>query len=106
MREVIEMEWYRNRSVVNGGYPTVLVYGEYEKVEEKKEEKTKKRAKEEEEEKNAKPQAELQTQNDEEWGLLYNAMELFSSNSKKNQVLMIKNIIFKIKEAFNKEFDK
>lgn len=39
------MEWYRNRSVVNGGYPMVLVYGEYEKVEEKKEEKTKKRAK-------------------------------------------------------------
>jgi DNA polymerase sigma len=68
------MEWYRNRSVVNGGYPMVLVYGEYEKVEEKKEEKTKKRAKEEEEEKAAKPPAELQAQTDEEWGLLYNAM--------------------------------
>ena len=33
-------------------------------------------------------------------------MELFSSNSKRNQISMLKNIIFKIKSCFNKEFDK
>lgn len=33
-------------------------------------------------------------------------MELFSNNAKRNQIIMIKNIIFKIKGCFNKEFDK
>jgi DNA polymerase sigma len=49
------MDLYKNKSIVNGGFPTVLVFTDYEKVEEKKDEKLKKK-KDEEEDKEAKAQ--------------------------------------------------
>lgn len=33
-------------------------------------------------------------------------MDLFTNNRKRNQIILLQNIIFKIKEEFNKEFDK
>lgn len=103
IKEVIDMELYKNKSIVNGGFPTVLVYTDYEKTEEKKDEKIKKKKDEEEDKQGVQ---ELQVQTDEEWSLLYNSMELFTNNAKRNQIVMLKNIIFKIKKCFNKEFDK
>lgn len=44
--------------------------------------------------------------NEEEWSLLYNSFELFSDNAKRNQIVMMKNMIQRIKETFNKEFEK
>lgn len=43
---------------------------------------------------------------EEEWSLLYSSFELFNSNSKRNQIIMMKNIINLIKKSFNKEFTK
>lgn len=43
---------------------------------------------------------------DEDWTLLYSSFELFSDNAKRNQIIMMQNLIIKIKEAFNKEFNK
>lgn len=37
--------------------------------------------------------------------MLYSVFELFANNAKRNQILMIRNLIFKIKETFNNEFD-
>lgn len=58
------MDLYKNRFIVNGGTPAVLVYGDYDKVEDKKDDKTKKK-KEEEDKKDDKPTHELQYQTDE-----------------------------------------
>jgi len=44
--------------------------------------------------------------NEEEWSLLYNSFELYSDNSKRNQIVMMKHLIMRIKETFNKEFEK
>ncbi|EGR30550.1 hypothetical protein IMG5_129360, partial [Ichthyophthirius multifiliis] len=68
------------------------------KVEEVNDEQEKK-VEEKEEEK--KEDAELN-----DWDYLYGVMELFTNNRKKNQIVLLQNIIFKIKEEFNKEFDK
>ena len=38
--------------------------------------------------------------------MLYSSFELFSNNAKINQIILMSNVIFKIKEAFNKEFNK
>jgi WD40 repeat protein len=40
-----------------------------------------------------------------DWDLLYPALDLFTTKRKKTQILVLKNIIFKIKKAFNKEFE-
>lgn len=42
----------------------------------------------------------------QEWDYLYGAMELFTNNRKRNQIVLLSNIIFKIKEEFNQEFTK
>ena len=41
-----------------------------------------------------------------DWEYLYGAFELFTDNRRRNQTIIIKNLIFKIKEKFNKEFEK
>lgn len=41
-----------------------------------------------------------------EWEYLYGAFELFTENRKRNQIIMIENVIFKIKDTFNNEFEK
>jgi len=40
-----------------------------------------------------------------DWDFLYSALELFTNNRKRNQMVLLHNIIFKIKEEFNKEFN-
>jgi len=32
IKEVVDLDMYKNKSIVNGGYPAVLVYTDYEKV--------------------------------------------------------------------------
>lgn len=71
--------------------------------EQKKEEKGKKKKEEEPIEK-AEQQEEIY--NEEEWNLLYNSFELFSDNAKRNQIIMMKHMMLRIKEAFNKQFEK
>ena len=39
-----------------------------------------------------------------EWDYLYGAFELFSNNRKRNQIYMLQNIIYSIKQQFNKEY--
>ena len=41
-----------------------------------------------------------------EWEYLYGALELFTNNRKRSQIVLLHNIIFKIKEEYNKEFEK
>ena len=38
--------------------------------------------------------------------MLYNSFELYSDNAKRNQIVMMKHLILRIKETFNKEFEK
>ena len=40
-----------------------------------------------------------------DWEMMYGALELFTTKRKKSQILFLKNIIFKIKKAFNREFE-
>ena len=40
-----------------------------------------------------------------EWDYLYGAFELFTNNRKRNQIYFIQNVIYKIKQEFNKEFE-
>lgn len=37
---------------------------------------------------------------------LYGALELFTNNRKRNQIILLHNIIFNIKKEFNTEFEK
>lgn len=37
---------------------------------------------------------------------MYSSFELFSDNAKRNQIIMMQSLILRIKEAFNKEFEK
>lgn len=39
------------------------------------------------------------------WDFLYSQLELYSNNQKRNQIIMIQNIIHSIKEEFNIEFE-
>ena len=32
VKEVVDLDLYKNKSIVNGGYPAVLVYTDYEKL--------------------------------------------------------------------------
>jgi len=41
-----------------------------------------------------------------EWEYLYGALELIKNNRKRTQIVLLNNIIFKIKEEYNKEFEK
>ena len=101
----LSYEWYNNKNVVNGGIVQPLILpASVEKKEEKANEKTAKKKKEEEAAK-AEEQAE-EIFNEDEWQLLYNSFELFSDNAKRNQIVMMKHMIVRIKEAFNKEFEK
>lgn len=100
----VDAEFYKNRNVVNGGVTQPLILTVAEKKDEKKEEKGKKKKEEEAVVEKGEQQEEIV--NEEEWGLLYTAFELFSNNAKRNQILMMQNLIVKIKEAFNKEFEK
>lgn len=40
-----------------------------------------------------------------DWDYLYGAFELFTNNRKRNQIYFIQNVIYKIKQEFNKEFE-
>lgn len=40
-----------------------------------------------------------------DWDYLYGAFELFTNNRKRNQIYFIQNIIYRIKQEFNKEFE-
>eukprot|EP00825_Cyclidium_porcatum_P004670 TRINITY_DN1220_c0_g1_i2.p1 TRINITY_DN1220_c0_g1~~TRINITY_DN1220_c0_g1_i2.p1 ORF type:complete len:1061 (-),score=222.02 TRINITY_DN1220_c0_g1_i2:1563-4745(-) len=42
----------------------------------------------------------------QEWDYLYGALELYSNNRKRNQIVLLNNIIFRVKEEFNQEFGK
>lgn len=50
--------------------------------------------------------AEQETGEMGEWEYLYGALEIYTNNRKRNQICLLHNIIFKIKEEFNKEFEK
>lgn len=41
-----------------------------------------------------------------EWDYIYGSFELFSGNRKRNQMILLNNIIFSIKRQFNIEFEK
>lgn len=97
-------DYYNNRNVVNGGVVQPLIMAGAVEKEEKKEEKGKKKKEEEQ----AADKAELVEEifNEEEWGLLYNSFELFTDNAKRNQIVMMKHLMLRIKETFNREFEK
>ena len=40
-----------------------------------------------------------------DWDFLYGSFELFTENRKRNQIILVNNVIFNIKRAFNKEFE-
>lgn len=91
---------FGGRARHGGGGAATQAKKEEKKVEEVHvEEKEKKEVEEKEEEK--KDDDELS-----DWDYLYGAMELFTNNRKRNQIILLQNIIFRIKEEFNKEFDK
>ena len=48
---------------------------------------------------------EKEKQDNPAWNNLYGAFELVTNNRKRNQIIIIKDLIFKIKEKFNKEFE-
>lgn len=88
--------------MVNGGvvHPLIIAGQNTDKKEEKKEEKGKKKKEEE----LAATQVEQSEEifHEEEWSLLYNSFELYSDNAKRNQTVMMKHMILRIKETFNK----
>ena len=47
-----------------------------------------------------------EVQKSEDWTLLYSSFELYSDNAKINQIILMQNVILKIKEVFNKDFNK
>jgi hypothetical protein len=96
-------EFYSNRNVVNGGVVQPLILGG-EKREERKEEKGGKKKKEEEGAERA--EAAEEVFNEEEWGLLYSAFELYCDNAKRNQIAMMRHLMLRIKETYNREFEK
>lgn len=49
--------------------------------------------------------AEKEKQDNPAWNNLYGAFELVTNNRRRNQIIIIKDLIFKIKEKFNKEFE-
>ena len=40
-----------------------------------------------------------------DWDYFYGAFELFTNNRKRNQIYFIQNVIYKIKQEYNKEFE-
>lgn len=100
----LSYDYYNNRNVVNGGVVQPLIMAGAVEKEEKKEEKGKKKKEEEQ----AADKAELVEEifNEEEWSLLYNSFELFTDNAKRNQIVMMKHMMLRIKETFNREFEK
>ncbi|KRX02904.1 WD40-repeat-containing domain [Pseudocohnilembus persalinus] len=74
---------------------------EKEEAEQKKKEQEKKQESQNQEQENNGESAELN-----EWKYLYGALELFTNNRKRNQIRLLHNIIFSVKEEFNKEFEK
>ena len=40
-----------------------------------------------------------------EWNDIYGSFELFTNNRKKSQKIILRELLFKIKEKFNKEFE-
>jgi hypothetical protein len=102
----LNYDFYANRNVVNGGVVQPLILaGVPDRREEKKEEKPKKKKEEEAAAVTQLEQAE-EVFHEEEWSLLYNAFELYSDNAKRNQVVLMKHLILRIKETFNREFEK
>ena len=98
--EILDPDFYKNKNVINGGILQPLILTIFEKKDDKKEEKGKKKKEEENTEKQPEDLEEIPKE--EDWQLLYSSFELFSDNSKKNQMIMMQNLIIKIKEAFNK----
>lgn len=72
-----------------------------EKKEEKEDEEKKKKEEEEKKQEEKKEDGELS-----DWDFLYGALDLFTNNRKRNQIILLHNVVFRIKEEFNKEFDK
>ena len=72
---------------------------EKEKEEKEKEEKEKEKAA-------AKVDEKKEGQQFGEWDYIYGSFELFTNNRKRSQIILLNNIIFSIKRAFNVEFEK
>jgi WD40 repeat protein len=50
-------------------------------------------------------EAEVDDEGKQDWDNMYGAFELFTTKRKRSQVMFLKNIIFKIKKSFNREFE-
>jgi len=67
---------------------------------------TEEEEKKEEEKKNEQEDKEKKEKEENpEWDFIYGAFDLFTPNRKRTQIQILKNIIFRIKEKFNKEFE-
>jgi hypothetical protein len=42
----------------------------------------------------------------QDWDYMYGALELFTSKRKRMQIMLVRNLILKIKKRFNKEFER
>ena len=78
----------------------------------KEEEKAKEDEEKKKQEEALKQEANLQVQKQKkgpddlgDWDYLYGAFELFTNNRKRNQIYFIQNVIYKIKQEYNKEFE-
>lgn len=47
----------------------------------------------------------IQAEDTTDWDMLYGAYELFTPTRKRNQCILIKNVILKLKQDFNREFE-
>lgn len=50
-------------------------------------------------------EADKDEEGNKDWELMYGAFELFTSKRKKSQAVFLKNLIFKLKRSFNREFE-
>ena len=78
----------------------------------KKEERIKEDEEKKKQEEALKQEANLQVQKAKkgpddlgDWDYLYGAFELFTNNRKRNQIYFIQNVIYRIKQEYNKEFE-
>lgn len=102
----LNYDYYCNKNVVNGGIVQPLILGNMINADKKEQKKDDKKKKKEEEQNLAQVELNEEIFNEEEWSLLYNSFELYSDNAKRNQIVMMKHMIIRIKETFNKEFEK
>lgn len=50
-------------------------------------------------------EADKDEEGQKDWEQMYGAFELFTSKRKKSQAIFLKNLVFKVKRAFNREFE-